>query len=95
MERYWQDSTEYVQERPSDQVRRHDGVPVPGPVTAPWKGRNKPRRQDRRWASAWSPEQISRRLKLDFPDDRSTRISPEAIYQALYVQSRGALGASW
>ena len=62
-----------------------------GPATAPWKGRNKPRRQDRRWVTAWSPEQISERLKLDFPDDPSMRISHEAIYQALYVQSRGAL----
>ncbi len=40
---------------------------------------------------AWSPEQISHRLKLDFPDDESMRISHEAIYQALYVESRGAL----
>src|ERR687898_3234942 len=40
---------EYVQERLSGQVRRYDGIPVPGPVTALWKGRNKPRRQDRRW----------------------------------------------
>jgi IS30 family transposase len=60
-------------------------------VTAPWKGRNKPRRQDRGWATAWSPEQISNRLKVDFPDDESMRICHEAIYQALYVQSRGAL----
>jgi IS30 family transposase len=57
----------------------------------PWKGRNKPRRQDRRWATAWSPEQISNRLKLDFPDDELMRISHEAIYQALFVQSRAAL----
>jgi IS30 family transposase len=41
--------------------------------------------------TAWSPEQIARRLVLDFPDDDSMRISHEAIYQALYVQSRGAL----
>jgi IS30 family transposase len=27
----------------------------------------------------------------DFPDDGSMRISHEAIYQALYVQSRGSL----
>jgi IS30 family transposase len=82
---------EYVQDRLSGQVRRPDGTPVGGPVTAPWKGRNKPRRQDRGWATAWSPEQISNRLKVDFPDDESMRISHEAIYQALYVQSRGAL----
>jgi len=82
---------DYVQERLCGRVRRPDGSPVAGPETAPWKGRNKPRRQDRRWATAWSPEQISNRLKLDFPDDESMRISHEAIYQALYVQSRGAL----
>jgi IS30 family transposase len=82
---------DYVQERLCGQIRRPDRTPVAGPETAPWKGRNKPRRQDRRWARAWSPEQISNRLKLDFPDDESMRISHEAIYQALYVQSRGAL----
>ena len=82
---------EYVQERLSGQVRRPDGVPVTGPAPAPWKGRNKPRRQDRRWTLAWSPEQIANRLPIDFPDDESMRISHEAIYQALYVESRGAL----
>ncbi len=37
------------------------------------------------------PEQISARLRVDFPDDVSMRVSHEAIYQALYVQGRGAL----
>jgi IS30 family transposase len=39
----------------------------------------------------YSPEQIARRLVLDFPDDGAMRISPESIYQAIYVQGRGAL----
>jgi IS30 family transposase len=39
----------------------------------------------------FSPEQISHRLRMDFPDDERMRISPEAIYQALYVQGRGEL----
>ena len=48
-------------------------------------------RKDRRWATSWSPEQISNRLRIDFPHNESMRISHEAIYQALYVQGRGAL----
>jgi transposase, IS30 family len=39
----------------------------------------------------WSPEQISARLKREYPDDRGMRISHETIYRALYVQSRGEL----
>jgi transposase, IS30 family len=38
-----------------------------------------------------SPEQISRRLPLDFPADTEMRVSHETIYQSLYVQGRGAL----
>ena len=40
---------------------------------------------------SWSPEEISARLKLEFPDDREMRVSPETIYQSIYVQGRGAL----
>jgi IS30 family transposase len=81
---------EYVRERLSGELRRPDGTAVPGPPTT-WKGLNKPHRADRRWATAWSPEQISRRLVADFPDDEDMRISHQAIYQALYVEGRGAL----
>ncbi len=82
---------EYVQDRLSGKVRHPDGTEVSGPSVPAWKGRNKPRRKDRQWATAWSPEQISHRLEVDFPEDESMRISHEAIYQALYVQGRGAL----
>ena len=81
----------YVQDRLSGALRSLDGTAVAGPLVGPWKGRGKPHRKDRRWVTGWSPEQISRRLKVDFPDDLSMRISHEAIYQALYVESRGAL----
>ena len=82
---------DYVQERLDGSIRRPDGTTVTGPATPGWKGLNKPHRQDRRWATAWSPEQISNRLKVDFPDDESMRISHEAIYQSLFIQGRGAL----
>jgi IS30 family transposase len=39
----------------------------------------------------FSPQQISARLRLEYPDDEEMRISPETIYQSLYVQSRGRL----
>jgi transposase, IS30 family len=81
---------EYVQDRLSGRVRAPDGRVV-GPLGPKWNGKNKPHRGDRRWVQAWSPEQIAKRLPVDFPDDGSMRISHEAIYQALYVQGRGAL----
>jgi IS30 family transposase len=81
---------DYVQIRLSGQLRRGDGTVVEGPPTR-WKGLNKPHRADRRWALSWSPEQIARRVCLDFPDDEDMRISHEAIYQALFIEGRGAL----
>jgi IS30 family transposase len=80
----------YVQDRLAGMVVAPGGAAISGPLI-PWKGRRHGRRQHRRWAQAWSPAQIAHRLPLDFPDDSSMRISHEAIYQALYVQGRGAL----
>ena len=82
---------EYVQDRLAGNVRRLDGTIVSGPTPPPWKGLNKPHRADRRWSTAWSPEQIARRLRVEFPDDQCMRISHEAIYQSLFIQGRGAL----
>lgn len=82
---------DYVQARLSGQIRRPDGSSVAGPKPPRWTGNNKPHRKDRAWVQAWSPEQIANRIKLDFPDDESMRISHEAIYQALYIEGRGAL----
>jgi IS30 family transposase len=80
----------YVRDRLAGMIARPDGTAVRGPNVV-WKGRRAVHRQSRRWATAWSPEQIARRLRLDFPEDETMRISHEAIYQALYIQGRGAL----
>lgn len=82
---------QYVEDRLAGVIRDEDGRVVPGPDTPEWKGLGKPHRADRKWFTAWSPEQISNRLKIDFPDDESMRISHEAIYQSLYIEARGAL----
>jgi transposase, IS30 family len=84
----------YVQERLAGQVITENGATVSGP-TVPFTGRNRARRADRRWAQAWSPEQIAARLRRDFPDDPTMRISHEAIYQALYIHGRGALSREY
>ena len=81
---------EYVQDRLAGKIARPSGELVSGPDVR-WVGRRHGPRKDRRWAKSWSPEQIANRLLVDFPHDKSMRISHEAIYQALYVQGRGAL----
>ncbi|HEV8054765.1 MAG TPA: IS30 family transposase, partial [Candidatus Limnocylindrales bacterium] len=80
----------YVQDRLAGVIATPEGMSVAGPEVR-WIGRRHGRRKDRRWARSWSPQQIANRLRLDFPDDDSMRISHEAIYRALYVQGRGAL----
>lgn len=80
----------YVQTRLAGEITSIDGIGFAGPDVT-WKGRRSVHRQSRRWSYAWSPKQIANRLRLDFPEDLTMRISHEAIYQALYIQGRGAL----
>ena len=49
------------------------------------------RRVEQDLKKRYSPEQITGRLRADFPNDPQMWVSPETIYQSLYVQSRGAL----
>ncbi|GII56000.1 hypothetical protein Pth03_43890 [Planotetraspora thailandica] len=79
-----------MQDRLAGQICSPDGQMVAGPEVR-WIGRRHGRRQDRRWATSWSPAQIANRLPIDFPEDETMRISHEAIYQALYIQGRGTL----
>ena len=81
---------QYVQDKLSGAILTADGEIV-GPDGPAWDGKNKPHRGDRQWVTAWSPQQIAKRLPLEFPDEPDMRISHEAIYQALYVESRGGL----
>jgi len=46
---------------------------------------------ERKLERDWSPQQIAAWLQERYPDDPTMHISHEAIYQALYVQARGAL----
>ena len=80
---------QYVQDRLSGAIKNERGKRV-GPQLA-WTRRKHGLRQDRHWAKSWSPQQIANRLRVDFPDDESMRMSHETIYQALYIEERGAL----
>jgi len=39
----------------------------------------------------WSPEEIAKRIKLDYADDKDMRVSHETIYQHIYCLPKGEL----
>jgi IS30 family transposase len=39
----------------------------------------------------WSPREIAKRIAVEYPDERTMRISHEAIYRYIYVLPRGSL----
>src|SRR5919199_2180971 len=57
---------QYVQDRLAGAVTKVDGTRLSGPDVR-WIGRRHGRRQDRRWAASWSPEQIAHRLRSISP----------------------------
>jgi IS30 family transposase len=63
------------------------------PKVAKLAGNDRLRAQVETWLEEelWSPVQISAQLRIEFPDDPMMRVSPETIYQSLFVQGRGAL----
>lgn len=73
-----------AQARAQDRARR----PKPGKLAVNDKLREE---VQTRLNDEHSPEQIARRLRLDFPDDAEMWVSPETIYQSIYVQGRGTL----
>lgn len=44
-----------------------------------------------RLSECWSPAQIAERIKTEYPSDMTMRISPETLYQYVYVLPRGSL----
>jgi transposase, IS30 family len=90
----------------SREIRRHGGLRAYRANRADrgaWERALRPKpcrlalHRELRWRVAqklalqWSPEQISGWLKQQFPTDRDMRISHEAIYRSLFVQTRGVL----
>jgi IS30 family transposase len=46
----------------------------------------------KRWLEQWwSPQEIARRLRLEYPEEPAMWVSHETIYQSLFVQGRGEL----
>jgi IS30 family transposase len=79
-------SPSVAQQRFEDRLRRDQAQPTKLAVNARLRGEVAARLEEHH-----SPEQISRRLREDFPDDPEMWVSHETIYKSLYVQGRGEL----
>lgn len=90
----------------SREIQRHGGAATYRASRADgaaWANGRRPKRaklaRDRRLrrcveqklGADWSPQQIAAWLQQQYPDDLTMHVSHETIYQALYVQARGAL----
>ncbi|MGA5278789.1 transposase, partial [Streptomyces cellulosae] len=85
----------YVQARLSGDVTDPGGNCVGPEGLLAWKGRNKPHRGDRDWVTAWSPEQIARRLPVEFPDDEDMRTSTATVLAVTAGQLGRWCGHGW
>lgn len=80
-------SNDYVAWRAHQRARQCAKRPKPGKlVRGPLQ-----REVTKRLEQFWSPQEIARRLPLDYPNDPTMRVSHETIYQSLFVQGRGEL----
>lgn len=74
--------------RAHERARRVAARPKPTKLVA---NRQLCERVTRDLGCLWSPTQIAGRLRTEFPDDETMRVSPETIYKSIYVQGRGGL----
>ena len=72
----WCAKDDYLNKRNSDKIETHKKLQI-----YVYKGLLK----------HWSPEQISGRIKLDYPNDPIMSISHEAIYQHIYAHRQASL----
>ena len=87
------------------EVAKNHGAECYGPWRAHWRASKAVRRpraaklshpplnaQVTTWLEEfWSPQEISARLRIEFPDDATMRVSHETIYRSLYVRGSSDL----